>query len=146
MNKRAKVWEVKTRPDLLTPILEAKHETAYELISQAFTLLDDFYDRVKRILDERGIVGVFRLKYRCYSEELVRACRTYKGEALLTKAIAITSKYVEYGCDPVILREIASLLGLDVSPAFKKVKVVTKTVVQPINVTPYLILGGLLFD
>jgi len=114
--ERAKIWEIKTRPELLHPILEAKHEQMVESIKKHYTSIDEIYGRVAEILDRNGIIAQARLLYRSYAEELWKLAHNYGGKTLQNQAGAVYSTYFRYGLDADILKEIALLFAIEIPP------------------------------
>jgi len=110
--RRAKTWEIKTRPELLHPRLEALHEISSQLIQDAYYGIDQAYEKANKILDKHGIVGSLRIFYRSFIEEVWKANQMYRGETLTTQVEAIAVKYAMYGLDPDIIRELARIFVL----------------------------------
>jgi len=114
--KRGETWDIKTRPELLHPVLEAKHDEMVRSIKQAYYDIDRLYERVAKILDEKGIHTQARLIYRAFAEELWRISTRFKSKTLNQLAFAIKCLYVNYACDEDVLNEIARLFGLILPP------------------------------
>jgi len=110
--RRARVWKIKTRPDLLHPRLSALHPVSSELIRDAYFGIDQAYEKASKILDKHGVVAQMRIYYRAYVEELWKATIMYTRETLAVQAEAIAVKYCLYGLDPDILRELARIFVL----------------------------------
>jgi len=110
--RRARTWEIKTRPDLLHPRLEALHPISSELIRDAYFGIDQAYEKAEKILDKHGIVGSLRLYYRSFVEEVWKANTMYRGETLVIQVEAIAVKYAMYGLEPNIIRELARIFVL----------------------------------
>lgn len=110
---RADKWAIKTDPDLLCPVLKATHDLSVEEIRRVYGIIDMYYAKTAEILDRNGVIGNFRLTYRCYMEELYKIVSTYTGEAMTEKTTGVSTKYLLYGMDINILREIAQLFGLE---------------------------------
>jgi len=112
--KRADSWEIKTRPDLLTPILEAKHDEMAKDIRQAYYSIDKVYERVAEILDRYGVHTQTRLLYRSYAERLWQIVSKFGGNTAKNLANAMATLFNLYGADEQILKEIALLFNLKV--------------------------------
>jgi hypothetical protein len=110
---RVEKWAYKTDPDLIYPILKAGHDISVSLIKKTYDTIDRYYEDTSRILDNHSIIASFRLMYRSYMEELYRIFTTYDHDAALSKASALSAKYMLYNLDINILREIAQLFGLE---------------------------------
>jgi len=114
VGKRADVWELKMRPELLHPTLASKHkQMAFQMREVAFSL-DRFYEDVARILDDAGIFGTARLLYRSFGEELWRLRSNFSSRTLEIEANAIAVKYLLYGAEEEILQKIGNLAGIEV--------------------------------
>jgi len=114
VGKRAEVWELKMRPELLHPTLASRHkQMAFQMREVAFSL-DRFYEDVARILDDAGVFGTVRLLYRSFGEELWRLRSNYTSRTLEIEANAVAVKYLLYGADGEILQKIGNLAGIEV--------------------------------
>lgn len=114
VGKRADVWELKMRPELLHPTLASKHkQMAFQMREVSFSL-DRFYEDVARILDDAGIFGTARLLYRSFGEELWRLRSNFTSRTLEIEANAIAVKYLLYGAEEEILQKIGELAGIEV--------------------------------
>lgn len=113
-SERAKKWKIKTKPELLTPKLEAIHELASEKIYVAYSSIDKLYEIVSKILDKHAISINNRILYRCFAEEIYKCKTKLKSKALTNTVNAIALKYVSYGCDVSILIEIAKIAGVEI--------------------------------
>jgi len=120
--KRGETWEIKTRPDLLHPVLESKHEEMAKEIKQAYYSIDKVYERVAEILDKYGIHTQVRLLYRSYAERLWQVSQKFKGKTAQNMANAFTTMFFIYGCDKEVLKEIALLFGYKVQVVVGKVR------------------------
>jgi len=131
--RRGETWDIKTQPELLHPILEAKHDEMAKSVKQAYYDIDKIYERVAEILDENGIHTQARLLYRGFAEELYRLASRYSRSTLQKEATAVSLKYSYYGCDEELLKEIAKLFNLNVLTLedFIITKVVEKPVPTP---------------
>ncbi len=118
--RRAKRWKIKTSPELWHPVLESKHEVSSQLISLHYTQIDAIYERVAEILDRYGIISQVRLLYRSFAEEMYKLSKTITKSAIQYQAEAVSRKYLFYGADRDVLREIARLFNLDVLKYFKE--------------------------
>lgn len=116
--KRGESWEIKTKPDLLSPILEAKHSEMVKDIKQTYFSIDRVYERVAEILDNQGIHTQARLLYRSFAEELFKLTQKYTSKALENMAEAIAIKYLMFGLDRLILKQISKLFNLE-APRYK---------------------------
>jgi len=112
--ERAKTWEIKTKPELLHPVLSSRHEQMAESIKESFITIDEVYERVAKILDREGIIAQARLLYRSYAEELWKLAQRYSGQTLRNQAGAVYSTYFRYGLDATILREIARMFNIEI--------------------------------
>ena len=112
VGKRAKIWEIKTRPELLHPVLERKHEQMAADIKEQFVRIDQKYEELAKILDRKGVFGGWRPVYRAFMEELWKVTANYTGKTAEIQAAAIASKYYKYGADPEVLTEVGELFGL----------------------------------
>ncbi len=112
--ERGKTWELKTSPDLFSPILKAKHETASSEIKRAYYEIDSLYQQAAKILDREGVPANVRLLYRSYMEELYKVKQRFTGQTLTNRVGAIYSNYFRMGGNYHILREIAEMMGLRV--------------------------------
>jgi len=112
--RRGEVWELKTRLDLLTPILEAKHDEMAKDIKQVYYSIDKIYERVAEILDRFGVHSQLRLLYRSYAERLWQITNKYTSNTRKNMANAITTIFSLFGADEQILKEIALLFNLKV--------------------------------
>jgi len=116
--ERAKVWELKTKPELLHPVLASRHEQMAKSIKESFMTIDEVltidevYEKVAKILDREGIIGQARLLYRSYAEELWKLAGKYSGQTLRNQAGAVYSTYFRYGLDAPTLKEIALEIAL----------------------------------
>jgi len=128
--ERARIWEIKTRPELLHPILEAKHEQMVESIKKHYTSIDEIYGRVAEILDQRGIHTQARLLYRSYAERLYQTVSNFSGKTAKERAQAITTQFYLMGADEQTLKEIASLFGITIVEVLpvKKIPIVLEGV------------------
>ena len=114
VGKRADVWELKMRPELLHPTLASKHkQMAFQMREVSFSL-DRFYEDVARILDDAGIFGTARLLYRSFGEELWRLRSNFTSRTLEIEANAVAVKYLLYGAEEEILQKIGELAGIEV--------------------------------
>lgn len=118
VGKRGETWEIKTRPELLHPLLASKHEAMAKSISQAYFDIDSVYERVAEILDRNGVHTQARLLYRSYAEELWKLRQKYGGKTFELEAKAISYKYYHYGGEQEVMKEIANLFGVDISEIF----------------------------
>jgi hypothetical protein len=114
-SKRSKRWEIKTRTELLSPVLDASHDLNARLIKEAYDEIDNVYSFVAKILDQNGVLANFRIIYRAYAEELWKLKKTYSSSALQTKVDALYLYYLATGLDDFLLRLVAQALGLNVS-------------------------------
>jgi hypothetical protein len=114
-SQRSKRWEIKTRTELLAPVLDASHDLNARLIKEAYDEIDNVYSFVAKILDQNGVLANFRIIYRAYAEELWKLKKTYNSNALQTKVDALYLYYLASGLDNFLLRLIAQALGLNVS-------------------------------
>jgi len=112
VGKRAKIWEIKTRPELLHPVLERKHKQMAADIKEQFVRIDQKYEELAKILDRKGVFGGWRPVYRAFMEELWKVTANYTGKTAEIQAAAIASKYYKYGADPEVLTEVGELFGL----------------------------------
>lgn len=112
VGRRAKIWEIKTRPELLHPVLERKHKQMAADIKEQFVRIDQKYEELARILDRKGVFGGWRPVYRAFMEELWKVTANYTGKTAEIQASAIASKYYKYGADPEVLTEVGELFGL----------------------------------
>ena len=114
VGKRADVWELKMRPELLHPTLASKHkQMAFQMREVSFSL-DRIYEDVARILDDAGIFGTARLLYRSFGEELWRLRSNFTSRTLEIEANAVAVKYLLYGAEEEILQKIGELAGIEV--------------------------------
>jgi len=112
VGRRAKIWEIKTRPELLHPVLERKHKQMAADIKEQFVRIDQKYEELAKILDRKGVFGGWRPVYRAFMEELWKVATNYTGKTAEIQASAIASKYYKYGADPEVLTEVGELFGL----------------------------------
>jgi len=112
--KRGETWDIKTQPELLHPILEAKHDEMAKSIKQAYYDIDKIYERVAEILDRHGVHTQARLLYRSYAERLWQINAKFSGKTAKNLANAMATLFNIYGCDEGILKEIALLFGFKV--------------------------------
>ncbi len=77
-----------------------------------FKFICEFEERMRQILDERGIPPLTRLPYYGFANKAVRLMMTY-AEPHATRAVEITARYFAevYGLDEETLREIAQLIN-----------------------------------
>jgi len=75
------------------------------------------YDlQVQGILNDDGVAGISRAGYYNYARELAgKEFRGSAGVALATEAKTIHTKYVAYGWDSGILKEVALLFGITIT-------------------------------
>jgi len=114
--KRAETWEIKTKPELLHPVLASRHREMVNSIRKAYTSIDMLYESITNLLDSRGVFAQSRLLYRSFVEELYKLSQKYTSKALEKQATTIYNKYVDYGADPDILSETAKLVGVKIIP------------------------------
>lgn len=112
VGRRAEIWEIKTRPELLHPVLERKHKQMAADIKEQFVRIDQKYEELAKILDRKGVFGGWRPVYRAFMEELWKVTANYTGKTAEIQASAIASKYYKYGADPEVLTEVGELFGL----------------------------------
>lgn len=110
--RRGKVWEIKTRPSLLHPVLASKHNFMAEQIMQTYTSIDKAYNVASKILDEKNISSQNRIIYRAWLEELWKIREKFRRETLILTAVSLYIKYVFMGGEREVLREVAQVLGI----------------------------------
>jgi hypothetical protein len=110
--RRSEKWEIKTRPDLINPKLDAVHGLSAEQIKRAYGTIDNLYARVAEILDDKGIPTTDRAAYRAYAEELWRHSSKYGGTTLVNMVFGSYSKYLLFGLSDEVLDEISGLVGV----------------------------------
>jgi len=111
-SRRVKNWEISTSPEIVEKLYSSRKPLMNEGINVAFTQIDQAYNRASEILDRYGVHGSPRGMYRSFVEECWRAKNTYSGEALTKKITAIAHKYIGYGCNEDIIKEIAAMFGV----------------------------------
>jgi len=66
--------------------------------------------RIREKLDDKGIIGNFRVMYLNFGRALYRAKGAQSGVALTKVATAELAKFTEYGLDTEILNEIVNFV------------------------------------
>jgi len=115
--RRGEKWEIKTRPDLLIPKLEAVHDLSSEQIKVTYSNIDALYDRVAKILDDDGVSVSSRISYRAYVEELWKKQSKFSGKTLENEVFAVYAKEITFGLNDIILDKISLLVGVTTSKA-----------------------------
>ena len=121
VGKRGETWDIKTKPELLHPVLESKHDEMAKSIKRAYFTIDRIYERVAEILDNYGVHTQARLAYRSYAERLYKFYNIYSGNTLKKMFDVTTTTFFLYGCDEDILKQIGLLFGVktEVDPIVK---------------------------
>ncbi len=113
---RSRNWAISMQPDVISKVLSSKHELMVEGFKEKIDNLDATYNaQIAPLLDKLGVPGAVRTIYRAFAEELFKAKLELKGRAFTRKVCAIASKYIQYGCDVDVLKQIASAFGVDLS-------------------------------
>ncbi len=118
--RKQKGYEVSYRPDIMYAKLQKKHDQMVKDFGESHQLISIAIAVAKRVCDERGIFGNYRLGYICFAEEIAKLLQKFSGKALLIEADAIFMKYVMYGYDEEILRQVARELGIEVGRMLKQ--------------------------
>jgi len=113
--RRSEKWEIKTRPDLLTPKLEAVHDLSSQQIRVTYSNIDSLYDRVAEILDDDGVLSSSRISYRAYAEELWKKSSKYSGKTLESEVFSVYAKEICFGLNDATLDKISMLVGVTTS-------------------------------
>ena len=113
--QRAKLWDKKMRGDVYTQYLEATKAQALAKVQSYQATYQHILEMVKQILWYRGIETHLVQEYMWYALELWQLTQKYSSNALLKESEATYLKYLYKGRDKLVLREIASSLGIKLS-------------------------------
>lgn len=110
--QRAKLWEKKMRGDMYTLILDAVKPLAAPKVQMYQAAYQHIVDTVKAIAGARGESPALTHEYIWYALELWQLTQRFKSNALQLEAEGAYLKYMYRGRDRLVLREIASSLGI----------------------------------
>lgn len=105
-DKRVKNYELAVIPDVVRSKFDARKSAMVDGQEELQKTLVEKELAVREILDQNGIVGVFRVPYLNFARALIRAMGHNSGVALRKIATAEKSKFTELGLDPSILDQI----------------------------------------
>jgi len=103
---RVENYDLALIPDVVKTKLENRKSKMVQLQQRGQATLTDIEKRVRDILDENGIFGVFRVPYLNLARALFRASGSQSGLALRKTANAEKQKAIAMGLDPAIVDQI----------------------------------------
>ncbi|MEM2196406.1 MAG: hypothetical protein QW290_04945 [Sulfolobales archaeon] len=114
--QRAKLWDVKMKPDVYAEYLNATKPLALPSIASYQATHEHLISTVREILSKNPSEYPVMHEYMWYAEKLWKLGKTYTSKALQLQVDALYIWYLARGLNDVVLRAIASALGIKVSP------------------------------
>jgi len=103
---RVENYDLGVIPDVVKTKFETRKNKMVQLQQRGQAQLTDMEKKVRSILDENGIFGVFRVPYLNLARALFRAAGRQSGLALRKTANAWKQKAIAEGLDPDIVDAI----------------------------------------
>lgn len=103
---RVENYDLAVQPDVVKTKFEVRKSKMLQLQQRGQATLTDVEKRIRSILDENGIFGVFRVPYLNLGRALFRASGHQTGMALRKIANAWKQKALAEGLDPAIVDAI----------------------------------------
>ena len=113
--QRVRMWDAKMSPSAVAAYLESTKPLGLEKQLFYQSAYQHVVDTVKQILWARGVETHLVQEYTWYALELWQLTQRFKSKALKLEAEGTYLKYMYRGRDKVVLREIASALGIKLS-------------------------------
>jgi len=113
--QRSRMWDAKMSPSIIAAHLESTKQLGLEKMQYYQAAYQHILDTVKQILWARGVETHLVHEYTWYALELWQLTQRFKGNALRLEAEGTYLRYMYRGRDKLVLREIASALGIKLS-------------------------------
>lgn len=109
-DKRVKNYDLAVVPDVVRIKFENRKSAMVSGQQEAQAVIVDIETKVRELLDDYGVLGVFRVPYLNFARTLIRAKGHNSGIALQKIATAEKAKFVTIGLDPEILDKIIQIV------------------------------------
>jgi hypothetical protein len=114
---RSRKWDKKIDADIVKQRFSALKDVMHEQIKNYFANISHFEDRVKKLLEEKGVSVTQIPFYLAYAREVFSLMfYSFTSETLKNEELAIRSKWVQRGLEDSILQDISRLLGIEPKP------------------------------
>ena len=107
---RVKKYELNVIPDVVRTKFEALKPLMLDEQKKRQAEITDIETKVRQLLDDKGIFGIFRVPYLNVGRMLYRAKTRVAGVALQKYATAVKAYAVAQGLDPSIVDEIIKIV------------------------------------